>query len=263
LPYRIDLSDPPADALETLIDLGALDVESVGDGVAALMPDTVPARAVARELRVASVRVSAAVGRDDASVWTLSPPRLRTRTLLIQPANLPPAPGAIRMIDGSAFGTGLHPTTSLCLEVIEDLLDVTTPARLLDVGTGSGILALAALRRGVPRAIGVDVDIDALAVAAGNARLNDLSDRCQLIRGGVDAVSGSWSLVVANIRAAELMELAPQVVRRMAHGGRLVLSGIPSAVGADVDATYRRLGMQQVSARRRAGWTALVLQPSW
>jgi ribosomal protein L11 methyltransferase len=263
VPYRIDLTGPPADALDTLVELGALDVESTAGGLAALMPDAVPPIDVANALRTPDLRTSPAVGRDDESVWTLSPRPVRMRTLLIVPASAPVTVGALRIIDGPAFGTGLHPTTVLCLEALEAVLDGVMPARVLDVGTGSGILALAALHRGVPRAVGVDMDGDALRVAAESARLNGLATRLSLVRGGPGALRGGWPLVLANIRAAELIELASTLVRRVSSGGRLVLSGIPSAVAAEVAEAYRRLGMKQVGNDARGGWTALVLVPSW
>lgn len=263
VPYRIDLRHPNGDAFDTLVALGALDVESVDGALAALMPDSVSAADVARALGLMDVRASRAIGRDDESVWTLNPRAVRTRTLQFLPASMPATPGALRMAEGLAFGTGLHPTTVLCLEALEDLLDVVTPARALDVGTGSGILALAALQRGVARAVGVDLDADALQVAAENVRLNGLAGRLSLVRGGPDAVRGAWPLIVANVRAAELMELAPTLVRRLASGGRLMLSGIPQSVASEVEQTYRRLGLTPVRSDIRDGWSAIVLAPTW
>ena len=77
------------------------------------------------------------------------------------------------------------------------------------------------------------------------------------------SVADTWPLVVANLLAAPLVELAPVLVRRVGHHGRLVLSGIPSSIEKDVGRAYRRLGMQHVLAQSRAGWSALVLQASW
>jgi ribosomal protein L11 methyltransferase len=151
----------------------------------------------------------------------------------------------------------------MCLEAIEHALQSVTPDALLDVGTGSGVLALAALLLGVPRALGLDIDPEALRVAAANARLNALGERLQLVCGGPDTIAGAWPLVVANLLAAPLVALAPVLVRRVGHHGRLVLSGIPASVEAEVDRAYRRLGMQHVRSRSRAGWSALVLQASW
>src|SRR5207253_9571138 len=107
-------------------------------------------------------------------------------------------------------------TTALCVEAIEDAVDLLQPVTLLDVGTGSGVLALAALMLGVPRAVAIDVDEQALRVAAENARLNGLRERVDLVSGGPDAVDGQWPLVVANLLAAPLIELADVFVRRLA-----------------------------------------------
>jgi ribosomal protein L11 methylase PrmA len=263
VPYRIDLPDPPAHTLDTLINLGALDIEPVAGGLAAVFPDAVPAERVAHALGLRDLQVSTAVGRDDESVWILAPRAVRFRTLVIVPATAPPASGALRLVDGAAFGTGLHATTALCLEAIEDLLDERVPDRVLDVGTGSGVLALVALRRGVRRAVALDLDAGALTVADENARLNDLRDRLLLARGGPEVVRGSWPLVVANIRAAELMAMSSTLARLVASRGRLILSGVPVSVAADVRHVYQRLGMSLLTLPERDGWTALVFHPSW
>jgi ribosomal protein L11 methyltransferase len=125
------------------------------------------------------------------------------------------------------------------------------------------VLALGALMMGVPRALGIDIDGDALRVAARNARLNALHDRLQLVRGGPEAVTGTWPLVLANVLPAPLVEMAPTLVRRVGHYGQLVLSGIPSSAEQEVDQAYRRQGMRRVCVTSRGGWVALVLQASW
>ena len=142
-------------------------------------------------------------------------------------------------------------------------MQIAPPDAVLDVGTGSGVLALAALWMGVPRALAIDNDDEALRVAAENARINALDDRLQLTRGGPEAVTGMWPLVLANVLAAPLIEMAPALVRRVGHQGQLVLSGIPSSVEQDVDQAYRRLGMRRVRVKSRGAWVALVLQASW
>jgi ribosomal protein L11 methyltransferase len=125
------------------------------------------------------------------------------------------------------------------------------------------VLALAALMLGVPRALAIDIDAESLRAAADNARLNGLDQRVQLARGGPETVTGTWPLVLANVLAAPLIEMAPALVRRVGHQGRLVVSGIPSSVEAEVDRAYRRLCMRPVEVKSRAGWVALVLQASW
>ena len=263
VPYRIDISSPPHDALDQLVQLGALDIEPVSDGLAAIIPDGVTPDAVARALGVASVTVSPAVARDNGSVWLLSPRAVRIGSVLIAPPGVAAPPGALRLTDSTAFGTGHHPTTALCIEALEEALTIAVPDSVLDVGTGSGVLALAALMMGVPRAVGLDIDADALKIAAEHARLNNLADRLQLVLGGPDVVDGAWPLVVANVLAAPLIEMAPVLVRRVGSRGRLILSGIPWSLESEVRQTYQRLGMRHIRSDTRAGWTVVVVQASW
>jgi len=263
VPYRIDISCPPDDVLDRLVQSGALDIERVGGGIAAIIPDGVTPEAVAGAVGVASVIVSPAVARDNGSVWLLSPHAVRIGNVVIAPAEVAAPPGALRLTDSAAFGTGHHPTTALCIEAIEEAMTIAVPDSILDVGTGSGILALAALTMGVPQAVGLDVDADALEVAAANARLNNLTDGLQLVLGGPDVVDGAWPLIVANVLAAPLIEMAPILVRRVGNRGRLILSGIPRSLESEVRQTYEHLGMRHVRSEPRGGWTMLVLQASW
>jgi ribosomal protein L11 methyltransferase len=263
VPYRIDVDRPPPDALDRLVALGALDVEELHGGLAALMPDGVAPETIANLLALETVSVSPARSRDGGSVWLLSPRPVRVGGLLIAPAEAERAPGVLRLHDGVAFGTGCHPTTSLCLEVLADLIQHSRPARVLDVGTGSGVLALAALIQGVERAVALDIDREAAHDARANARLNDLEGRLDLVCGGPEAVSGAWPLVAANVLTAPLVDMAPALVRCVASGGRLVLSGIPSALAADVERAYQRVGMRPAGTAARSGWSALTLAPSW
>jgi precorrin-6B methylase 2 len=252
VPYRVDLREVATNALDRLLELGAIDAEISDDGaLAALMPDNVSPDDVSAALGRTDVAVSSALGRDDGSVWVLS----------MRPIQV--GGHALRLIDAGVFGTGLHPTTALCLEAIEEAVTTTAPAAMLDVGTGSGVLALAALMMGVPRALGIDLDQDALRVAAENARLHALGERLQLAHGGPEAVTGTWPFIVANVLAAPLIEMAPVLVRRVGHHGQVVLSGIPASVEREVDEAYRRLGMQRVRVTSRAGWVAIVMQATW
>jgi len=245
------------------VQLGAHDIEPVNDGLAAIIPDGVTPDAVAGALGVASVTVSPAIARDNGSVWLLSPRAVRIGSILIAPPEVAAPPNALRLTDSLAFGTGHHPTTALCIEALDEALTIAVPDSLLDVGTGSGVLALTALMMGVPRAVGVDIDADALEIAAAHARLNDLANRLQLVLGGPDVVDGVWPLVVANVLAASLIEMAPILVRRVGTGGRLILSGVPWSLESEVRQTYERLGMRHVRSDTRAGWTVVVAQPSW
>jgi ribosomal protein L11 methyltransferase len=246
------------------VELGALDLERSNDGaIAAVMPDVVDPRRIAAELGSGNFAVRAAVGRDDDSVWVLGPRPLSVGRIRILPAQFDREPDAIQLIDSAAFGTGLHPTTMLCLEWLDDLLSLEQHTEVLDVGTGSGVLALAALTVGASRVVAIDIDDQALTVAAENVRLNDADSRVQLRRAGPSDLDGAWPLVVANILAAPLIEMAPALVRRVAHHGRLVVSGIPESLEPDVEHAYRRLGMSRAEVKRRRGWSALMLQAGW
>jgi len=263
MPYRIDIPCPPHDVLERLVQFGALDIEPVGNGLAAIIPDCVSSDDVAAALGVAGFTVSPAIGRDDGSVWLLNPRTVRIGNTLIAPTDAAAPRGTLRLTDSAAFGTGHHPTTALCLEALEEALTIAFPGSMLDVGTGSGVLALAALMMGVPRAVGLDIDAEALRIAAEHARLNNLADRLQVVRGGPEAVTGTWPLVVANVLAAPLIEMAPLLVRRVGSRGRLILSGITSSLESEVRQTYQKLGMRHVRSETRAGWIVLVVEASW
>jgi len=268
MPYRMDFADVAADlrrdAPDRLLELGALDVERVGaNGLAVLMPDSIAPHQVAHAFGVGEWSVSPATGRDADSVWILSPFPIHVAGLRIVPAAVEAEAGAIKLIDGAAFGTGLHPTTALCLEALDQEARIARPDSVLDVGTGSGVLALAALMMGVPHACGVDIDDEALRVAKENARINGMADRLRLARGGPEAVAGTWPLVLANIVTASLIEIAPALVRRIGHQGRLIASGISSSLQDEVVDTYRRLGMRSLRAESRNGWVMIVLMATW
>ncbi len=263
MPYRIDISSPPHNAFDQLVELGALDIEPVNDGFAAIIPDDVTPDVVAGALGVPNVAVSPVIGRDNGSVWLLNPSPVQIGSVLIAPPDVPAPPGALRLTDSAAFGTGRHPTTRLCVEALQETFTIAVPDSILDIGTGSGVLALTALKMGVPRAVGLDIDAGALKIAAEHARLNNLVDRLQLVLGGPGAVDGVWPLVVANVLAAPLIEMAPILVRRVGHSGRLILSGIPWSLETEVAHAYKRLGMRHLRSVTRAGWTVLIVQASW
>jgi ribosomal protein L11 methyltransferase len=264
VPYRVDVRKASHSALDRLIELGAIDAEQSENGeLAALIPDSVAPEQIASVLGIDGFTVSPATRRDEGSVWVLTQRPIQVGRIRIVPSRFDAAPDTVRLIDAEAFGTGLHPTTTLCLEALEEAMQSAIPHAVLDVGTGSGLLAIAALMQGVPQAVGIDLDDAALRVAAENARINGVGERLQLIRGGPVEVTGTWPLVLANVLAAPLIEMAPALVRRVGHHGQLVLSGIPRSVEQDVHDAYRRLGMQHVRVASRGGWVALVLQASW
>lgn len=138
-----------------------------------------------------------------------------------------PDAAIVRLDPGLAFGSGTHATTALCLQWLDALADVGAlqGREVLDVGCGSGILALAALRLGADRATGIDNDPQALIATRDNAARNDLAARID-VHLPDDAPAGTWPVVVANILASALDALADTLAARTAPGGRIALSGI-------------------------------------
>lgn len=166
------------------------------------------------------------------------------RRLWITPWNLEPETAEsdaviVRLDPGLAFGTGTHPTTALCLEWLDALAAAGDLAQreVLDFGCGSGILAIAALKLGAARAIGVDNDPQALVASHDNAVRNDVGDRLQVFLPDNEPVA-CYRVVVANILATALDALAPRLAQRVAPGGRIALSGILSGQEGDLLARY-------------------------
>jgi hypothetical protein len=164
VPYRVDVRAVPG-SFERLTELGAIDTEVLPDGgIAAVMPDTVPLEQIANALQVDELTASPAVGRDADSVWVLTPRSIQIGRLRIVPAGTEAGAGALMLLDSPIFGSGLHPTTAMCLEALDEALRDDAASGLLDIGTGSGVLALGALKLGVPRALAIDLDDTALRV---------------------------------------------------------------------------------------------------
>jgi ribosomal protein L11 methyltransferase len=151
-------------------------------------------------------------------------------------ADVSTPPGALRLVlePGLAFGTGDHPTTGLCLEELDRFVQSHPGASVLDVGTGSGILAIAAKKLGAGATVGTDNDPVALRVARENAEVNGVAFdvRAEIPEGA------TFDLVLANILANTLCDLAPGLSRAVAPGGRLLLSGILETQAAEVEAAY-------------------------
>ncbi|MFZ7236746.1 50S ribosomal protein L11 methyltransferase [Avibacterium gallinarum] len=142
------------------------------------------------------------------------------------------------MLDpGLAFGTGTHPTTALCLEWLDglDLQDKT----VIDFGCGSGILAIAALKLGVKSAIGIDIDPQAILASRNNAEQNGVSDRLQLFLAKDAPQDLQADVVVANILAGPLKELAPTISQLVKTQGKLGLSGILESQAQSVCEAYQ------------------------
>jgi ribosomal protein L11 methyltransferase len=192
------------------------------------------------------------------------------RRLWICPAGQVPTlgpgddPSEVVRIDldpGLAFGTGTHPTTRLCLEWLDANLPGREPGTVLDYGCGSGVLAIAALMLGATQAAGVDIDPQALLASAQNAERNHVRLDLQLASDPDTDPQRNPSLrpadlVLANILAGPLVELAPRLAELVRPGGRIVLAGLLAEQAGSVTAAYRPWFDIALSATRD-GWTLI------
>ncbi|WP_298726894.1 50S ribosomal protein L11 methyltransferase [uncultured Ferrovibrio sp.] len=176
----------------------------------------------------------------------------------------PPGSLSLLLDAGLAFGTGRAPSTYGCLLAIDQICRVKPPRRMLDMGTGSGVLAMAAARAGVPQVLAADIDPVAVAVTRDNVRLNGLSQRVAAVTASRPddprlAVASGYDLVVANILAEPLCRMAPGLSRLVAANGHLVLSGLLAREERLVAAHYRAVGLKLKRRIAREGWHTLVL----
>jgi ribosomal protein L11 methyltransferase len=159
-----------------------------------------------------------------------------------------------------AFGSGEHETTASCLEVLAGHLNLSG-CRFLDVGSGTGILAIAAIKLGAAGGVCLDIDPDAVASARENCALNGIATPIRHICGTLDAVPATpaFGLILANIYGDLLLSLAPEMVRRTARGGRLLLSGILWEYNFEVRQAFERLGCQVLYHRMLDEFSTVLL----
>jgi len=177
----------------------------------------------------------------------------------------PPSGISIEIEAGLAFGTGHHGTTAGCLEMIERVVRREKPRKALDLGTGSGVLAIAIARMARIPVLATDIDRVAIRVARDNIRLNGVVGFVETVTAtgfhhAAFAANRPFDLIVANILAKPLMRLAPDMARSLAPGGSLVLSGILDTQRDAVLATYVGQRFRHVATLRREGWSTLHLK---
>lgn len=165
----------------------------------------------------------------------------------------------LRLDPGMAFGTGTHETTFLCLELLDTL--VQGGETVLDIGTGSGILAVAALLLGAKSALGVDIDPMAVQTAAENAERNGVQQQFTVKVGNLaDYTTGQYDIITANIVANAIIQLAPAAAPLLAPGGKLIASGIIEERLPEVVAALEQSGLCIAEQHLKNGWVALVVQ---
>ena len=189
------------------------------------------------------------------------------RAIVIKPAGEPhEASDADRVVDlpvgdGSGrgvFGTGRHPTTQLSLVLLEE--HVRPDDRVLDLGTGSGILAVAAARLGAGEVLALDIDAAAVAVAQETVSLNGLAGAVEVRRGGIGSAAPPYDVVAANIFPNVLAELAPSLAATVRHGGVFVTSGSVAARAEEVVDAVCAAGFELEERRSRGEWVGMVFR---
>jgi ribosomal protein L11 methyltransferase len=201
---------------------------------------------------------------DWAEAWKAYFPVMRIgRRLVIRPTwrrhRAHPGDVVLALDPGMAFGTGLHPTTRLCLAALEGLDDRghVAAARVLDVGCGSGILAIAAAKLGAERVVGVDTDPIAIEATTANAARNRLARRIKVHEGSLPSGAGPFDVVLANLIAGLLVPLAPLLRDELRPGGTLLASGIFVDREEEVTAAFDAAGLESVERSAEGEWLAL------
>jgi ribosomal protein L11 methyltransferase len=180
-------------------------------------------------------------------------------------ARVPPNKLGIEIEAALAFGTGHHGTTRGCLLLLDHVLKAQRPARLLDLGTGTGVLAIAAAKALHRPVLASDIDGPSVKVARDNARLNDVGHLVQVTRAVGFAApdfarQGPFDLVLANILANPLRQLAEPMSGHLAPSAQVILSGLLTPQAKSVIAAYRARGLVPVRHLKIEGWSSLLLQ---
>ena len=167
----------------------------------------------------------------------------------------------VRMNPGRAFGSGLHPTTRLCLVGMERL--IKPGDKVLDIGTGSGILAIAAVKLGAAHVTALDTEPEAVEVARENRDQNGLSDQITLLQGTCGEMEESIpkaDLILANILAYTIIDLVPFIKSRLSPGGRLVTGGILDEYAGDVEDALVKNGFKPLDRLQEKEWVSVLAE---
>jgi ribosomal protein L11 methyltransferase len=192
------------------------------------------------------------------------------RRIVLAPPDRPVSSEAediiIRIRPGVSFGAGRHPTTRLALRAIEAAVNSlkrageVTAGSVLDIGTGSGVLAIAAVKLGFSGAIGLDIDPCALAEARENVRLNRLEGRIDISDRAVESIARRFTLVAANLRLPTLAQLASKIEMITEGHGALVVSGIRTEERGEIEAQYGKRGFACVWSAEEHNWAGTAMR---
>ncbi len=162
------------------------------------------------------------------------------------------------IIERGAFGSGEHETTVSCIEEIIKL-DIKN-RRVLDIGCGTGILAIVALKLGAKEAVAVDISREAIKTTLENAKLNKVNDKLKALLGTVDKVEGKFDCILANIYPEVLKDIASSIRNRCKKGGFLIISGVPWEDNSEILRIYKSLGFKVMNNRFLESYTTSTLK---
>ena len=269
----VRLSDPEEEAYGLML-LGAVGSEDRGNGLVRCY--LYGNSAALEKFRAALAEHSYTILEDRPSPqrnWVIESrehwPPVRVGALTIEPClTLETAPEVepdslgetVRLIPGTGFGTGDHPSTVLALEVLQEQLKERRPPVMLDFGTGSGILSLAAARLGCPRIVAVDHDYISLVNARDNIVINGLQQRVELVCGDWDTLDFSVELAVANLYAELLVAKAHHFARLIRPHGLLLTSGILQDRFDDVRACFSQGVWRTLRTFEKGEWRGMVCE---
>jgi ribosomal protein L11 methyltransferase len=210
-------------------------------------------------------------GEDWSETWkSFFKPLIIGKNIVIKPTweAYEPKPGQllIEIDPGRAFGTGSHPSTALCLEILELILSESSREKIdsvtsvLDVGTGSGILGIAAARLGVRRVLGLDIDPEALKVAEENLGRNGVAGIMSVSSIPLHQLGETYHLVIANLTAPVICQMAASLCRCVSPEGWLVLSGILNEQMEEVVKCFQAHYIKVVNSWSREEWRAILLR---
>lgn len=160
---------------------------------------------------------------------------------------------------GLAFGTGSHATTRMCLALLDESIRDPAPGRMFDLGTGSGILAIAGAYLGIEDILAADIDAVAVEVASRNVQSNRVDDRVRVVEGGIETAEDLYDIITSNLSPSPLIKLASVIAEHLRPGGRLIISGILEDENAEVLEAFVRCGLRTEKVMNEKVWVAALL----
>jgi ribosomal protein L11 methyltransferase len=272
--FLITIPESYKDALaDRLFTLGSLGMSEQGGTITVYFPETVDPKGIRRELEhITSLlqsitppvsmtfRFSSLPDQDWNESWKKSfqPVSVGTRFTILPPWEQQNSERTPLIIDpGMAFGTGHHETTRSCLVLMERYAASVRMESFLDIGTGTGLLAIAASALGFKKVIGVDTDTVAIEAARKNIKLNR-SDGIELFEGDLNATEGNYDMIAANLISGTLISLAGQISKRLEPSGVSIMSGILKGQENEVAAAAAKAGLRTVERLRDGKWVTLA-----